>query len=274
MNELIKQQVSPTKELLQVVHRFCIDSMCYQGLERDDQVSQYQKCTTQLLHEELSTATPDPDSVYTIAANYILVMANAAEAKKLKKNKITFVTDSYDAENAKKMVDKTNKVSDRYEQASKLISMNEKTRVLMKRLVFIGSVVGVLLLVASILFGISSYSEQKKLENYVQNYKPEGKNIFQQFGDWVSHDVFGSPREETELERQTARLTASSNRYQRIAGVLLIVDIAFIFAFLIGILIKSVAIRKSKQVISEWDDYQKLCCLFDDAAARTLGGLC
>ncbi len=274
MNELIQQQVSPTKELLQVVHRFCTDSMCYQGLEPDDQVSQYQKCTTQLLHEELSTATPDPDSVYTIAANYILVMTNAAEAKKLKKKKITFVTDSYDVENAKKMVDKTNKVSDRYEQASKLISMNEKTRALMKRLVFIGIVVGVLLLVASIFFGISSYSEQKKLENYVHNYKPEGKNIFQQFGDWVSHDVLGSPREETELERQTAKLTASSKRYQRIAGALLIVDIVFIFAFLIGILIKSVAIRKSKQVISEWDDYQKLCCLFDDAAARTLGGFC
>ncbi len=274
MNEPIKQQVSPTKELLQVVHRFCTDSMCYQGLEPDDQVSQYQKCTTQFLHEELSTAIPDPDSVYTIAANYMLVMANTAEAKKLKKKRITFVTDSYDAENAKKMVDKTNKVSDRFEQASKLISINEKNRALMKRFVFVGSLVGILLLVASVLFGIISYSQQKKLKNYVQNYKPEAKNIFQQFGDWVSHDVFGSPREETELERQTVKLTASSNRYQRIAGVLLIVDIVFIVAFLIGIQIKSIAISKSKQVISEWDDYQKLCCLFDDAAARTLGGLC
>ena len=190
-------------------------------------------------------------------------MANTAEAQKKKKKMISFVKEAYDAENAKTMVANTFNIPTGHEQTTAPSNKNEKSR---KLLIFL-IVIGFLFLAGSLLFGIKSASEMKNLENI----KPESKNVFQKFGDWVSHDVFHSPRKETESERQRAAITSSANLNRQVAQYLRIAAVCMFIAVCI-LAVKS-KFWKSKGNLSEWEDYQKLCSLFDEAEARVLGGI-
>ena len=271
MNELMNHQRKQKPTSLQVIQRFCSEKICFQGLEPDVQVSQYHQNTNQLLEEELQKAIPDPESIDTIAANFMLIMANTAEAQKQREKRITFVTEAYDPENAKRMVDSTIKISDRHEHTVKVVNTLLKLKKVVICTFSIVTLIVVLLLVVSIAFGAISYSEKKKRDDYEQSYKPEEKNIFQQARDWVWHDVIGSPREKTEFEQQTEKLTIKMNSHQRIAGILLIVYVVIIFIIVIGICLLSTLVHRSLHVIDEWNSYQALCELFDKASMKAKG---
>lgn len=266
MEKDINHPVGREQELFPIIRRFCTEQTCYQGLKPDDQVSRYYKNTTQLLAEDLLKETPDPDDTYTIATNYMLIMANTAEAQKQKKKMISFVKEAYDAENAKTMVARTFSIPTDHEQET--ASSNKNVQELLTCFITFGIVIVLVLSIISLVLGVSSFSDRMELNSYVEREKAEKKNIFQEFGDWVAHDVFHAPRKETEYKQQ---LTNSVNTNQQKALILLGVNVVLIFLIVSASRAKKSLARKFEGDV--WEDYLKLCSLFDEAEARVLGGI-
>lgn len=250
------------KDLLLSLKRLCTEKNCFRDAKPDEAVLDYYRGTMKMVDEELTNGSaPDADRIETIISNLLTVISNVAtyfddKSKDHRKEPVTFVTTDIDCAKVCRFLDKSAKITARYDAAeTKRINAERadtpkrrKTVRILKHVLLILLAVGVLIFLSGFFF--SGRPSQT-----------ESGNIFTKIANWYKYDLRKQAVPVSFSEKwvrfsiQTGRVTAS------VVGIWIVQAIT-------SRILQALSRKENEGIRQEWKDYQDLCDAFETASLQ------
>ena len=240
------------RKILLCLKKFCTEKVCFQGLPPDELVAGFQNVTNHMLAEEMKKKSPNLENAETLAANYTLVMTNAMSNKCKEKRQLFFVTDNYDTGAAKLAIDNQFKLSWKYKTAEMVMKRNKKRRKILVSALIIFLSLAIIALGCSFILNDNASQAQKTANDLEQ-----GKNLYER--------VFPTAKDSA-----IARNIQQAENSKNMSRILGIVGVAVFTLLIVGIIAVSSAIKRSRKVLNDWEDYQFLCGFLESSVRKAM----
>lgn len=249
---------SSDRKVLLVIQKYCTAPNCFHKVKLGKQVNAFYSRTRDMVQAEAKKSSPSSEQVFTILANFLLLLNNAS-AKSLEK--LTVIC--YDTSVAMKQLEKSCHMDERYRRiqaAEQREIVRNKTATEKKTRIFRMAKRTILLILALMLLIFLSGFFLPKPPVIVEESKP----FYIEAYDWVRFSVFGEKEPEI-----TVPFSELYRPYTYIAGIIFL---AISCICLIGIIGRKIY-RRSKisyrdRIKRNWKEYQLLKTAFTEAEKK------
>ena len=249
---------SSDRAVLLAVQKYCTTQNCFHKVKLGKQVNAFYSRTKDMVQAEAKKSSPSSEQVFTILANFLLLLNNAS-AKSLEK--LTVIC--YDTSVAMKQLENSCHIEEGYnktqaaeqrEIARKKTAPEKKTRIfrMVKRIILFILLLMLLVFLSGFFLPKPPVPVEESKPFYIEAY------------DWVRFSVFGEKEPET-----TVSFSELYRPYTYIAGIIFGAISCICLIGMIGrkIYRRSIIIHRDR-IKRNWEEFQLLKAAFTEAEKK------
>lgn len=249
---------SSDREVLLAVQKYCTTQNCFHKVKLGKQVNAFYSRTKDMVQAEAKKSSPSSEQVFTILANFLLLLNNAS-GKSLEK--LTVIC--YDTAAAMKQLENSCHIDERYRRiqaAEQRESVRTRTVTKKKTRIFQIAKKMILLVLLLLLLVFLSGFFLPKPPVIVEESKP----FYIEAYDWVRFSVFGEKEPEI-----TVPFSELYRPYTYIAGIIFLAISCICLIGVIGrkIYRRSIIIHRDR-IKRNWEEFQLLKAAFTEAEKK------